>query len=97
MDPHVLLFLAIPGAFWVASAFLHPNRRCGVCRGTGKHYGAVFTATSRPCHSCGGLGRKRRPLAVVLGIGGEPGHIIARRVDGGRPVGRLDREWPSGG
>ena len=53
----------------VASAFLHPYVRCGACKGSGRHVGAVFNYAWRPCHVCNGAGRKQRLSAHWLGRG----------------------------
>ncbi len=53
----------------VASAFLHPYVRCGACKGSGRHVGAVFNHAWRPCHVCNGAGRKQRLSAQWLGRG----------------------------
>lgn len=42
------------------SVRLHPFTKCGTCRGSGKHFGAVFTSAHRPCADCSGTGRKPR-------------------------------------
>jgi DnaJ-class molecular chaperone len=60
----VLGFLAYQG--WRLSSMLHPYTRCGACKGRGRHRGAVFSYAWRPCHVCGGSGRKQRRGAVMF-------------------------------
>ncbi|MQA14735.1 MAG: hypothetical protein GEV09_11335 [Pseudonocardiaceae bacterium] len=56
---------------YVASLWLHPWTRCGVCKGNPRRYGSIFTRAWRPCGRCGGTGRKTRLGVRVLGIGRE--------------------------
>ncbi|GAA4522464.1 hypothetical protein GCM10023191_101720 [Actinoallomurus oryzae] len=42
------------------SVHLHPFTKCSTCRGSGKHFGAVFKSAHRPCDACRGTGRKPR-------------------------------------
>ena len=55
----VLWLLVSAPAYW-ASLYLHPNRNCWYCRGTGQNRGALFDYSRRPCVRCGGTGTKPR-------------------------------------
>jgi hypothetical protein len=59
--------LMIGAGYWI-SLHLHPEARCRVCKGTGRHWGSMYSRSLRGCRSCGGRGRKER-LGVRL-IGG---------------------------
>lgn len=61
-----LAVVAVAVVGWVLSLWLHPNRRCRRCRGTGKHFGSTFTSAFRLCTSCGGNGRQKRVGARLL-------------------------------
>ena len=53
----MLLVLAIAAfAFYVVSLSLHPNAKCGRCKGAGRHHGSVFSYAQRPCSNCKGRG-----------------------------------------
>lgn len=55
-------FLLVVGGiagYWI-SLHVHPLTDCRTCKGTGKHYGAVFTYASRLCARCGGTTRVTR-------------------------------------
>lgn len=53
---------------YVLSLFLHPYTKCGTCKGTARHYGALFTWGFRPCHACSGSGRQHAggPVSYAL-------------------------------
>lgn len=44
---------------------IHPFRKCRACKGTGRHWGSVYTYGHRRCAKCGGTGRQDR-LGVRL-------------------------------
>ena len=71
MDSNTVL--AIAGAVlvlgYIGSLFLHPYTNCDACKGSGRHYGAVFTWGRRQCHRCAGSGRKQRLGAKIIGRG----------------------------
>ena len=53
----MLLLLAMAAfAFYVVSLSLHPNAKCGRCKGAGRHHGSLFSYAQRPCTSCKGRG-----------------------------------------
>jgi DnaJ-class molecular chaperone len=54
----VLVICAVAG--YLVSLRMHPFRRCHRCAGTGKHFGAFFAYSQRPCRHCGGNGRRPR-------------------------------------
>lgn len=54
--------------YWI-SLYLHPWTKCRICKGTGRHHGAVFRYASRACGNCAGIGRVLR-LGVRLFLGG---------------------------
>jgi hypothetical protein len=65
--PLILLGLVVLIALgYVYSLWAHPYVRCGTCKGTGRHSGAFFTSSSRPCSACGGSGRQLRLLSRML-------------------------------
>ena len=73
LSSNLALILVILGLLgyqgWRLSSMLHPYTRCGACKGRGRHRGAVSRHAWRPCHVCGGSGRKQRTGAVVFGRG----------------------------
>src|SRR5882724_11774452 len=50
----LLLLLMATIAVYVVSLSLHPNAKCGRCKGAGRHHGSVFSYAQRPCSSCKG-------------------------------------------
>jgi hypothetical protein len=57
----MLLLLAIAAfAVYVISLGLHPNAKCGRCKGAGRHKGSLFSYATRPCSSCKGRGTHPR-------------------------------------
>ena len=53
----MMLVVAIAAfALYVVSLSLHPNAKCGRCKGVGRHHGSVFSYAQRPCSSCKGRG-----------------------------------------
>jgi DnaJ-class molecular chaperone len=65
----LILLLVAAGLVYVVSAHLHPYVKCETCDGKGKHSGALFTSTFRPCHRCAGTGQKQRVIATLIGVG----------------------------
>jgi len=63
----MLALIVIVG--YVLSVFVHPYVKCGRCKGLGRHHGALFSYSQRPCHHCAGTGRTRRFGAYLLGRG----------------------------
>lgn len=61
--------VVIVSAGYAGSVVLHPYVKCTHCDGGAKHYGAVWRSAWRPCHHCGGVGRRRRLGARILGRG----------------------------
>lgn len=51
---------------YVISLKLHPETNCHRCKGTGRHWGAIFTYARRQCTYCGGNGRKPRLGTRIL-------------------------------
>ena len=45
---------------YIASLMLHPNAKCGRCKGAGRHKGALFSYATRLCTSCKGRGTHPR-------------------------------------
>jgi hypothetical protein len=45
---------------YLASVYLHPFRSCRWCKASGKHWGAIYAYSHRPCVHCGGSGRRPR-------------------------------------
>lgn len=62
----ILLLGLLAVAGYYISLRIHPLARCRWCRGTGRHYGAVYSYAHRRCRHCGGDGRKRRLGARML-------------------------------
>lgn len=54
----LIIIVAVVGYF--VSLRIHPLARCGLCKGTGRHSGSVYTYASRRCRRCGGSGRRNR-------------------------------------
>lgn len=59
----LIIILVVVGYF--ISLRLHPLVKCKVCKGTGRHFGSVYTYAQRRCNKCGGNGRVDR-LGVRL-------------------------------
>jgi hypothetical protein len=55
-----LLLVAAALAVYVTSLALHPNAKCGRCKGAGRHAGSLFKYATRPCNSCKGRGTHPR-------------------------------------
>ena len=55
-----LISIILVGAGYFISLRIHPFAKCRVCKGTGRHYGSVYTYAHRRCRKCGGSGRKER-------------------------------------
>jgi hypothetical protein len=53
-------------ALYVLSLSLHPNAKCGRCKGMGRHRGSLFSYATRPCSSCKGRGTHPRLGRKVL-------------------------------
>jgi hypothetical protein len=45
---------------YVGSLALHPNAKCGRCKGVGRHRGSIFSYATRPGSSCKGRGTHPR-------------------------------------
>lgn len=75
--------VAVGFIIWLVSAWLMPFRKCRICKGTGRFYGALSTWAFKQCPSCGGTGRHRRYfVTTVFGdklTRGEARAIKARR------------------
>jgi hypothetical protein len=56
----VVALLATALVIYVASLMLHPNAKCGRCKGAGRHRGALFSYATRLCTSCKGRGTHPR-------------------------------------
>lgn len=56
----LLLLLMAAFALYVVSLSLHPNAKCGRCKGAGRHHGGIFSYAQRPCNSCKGRGIQPR-------------------------------------
>jgi hypothetical protein len=56
----LLLLLMAAFALYVVSLSLHPNAKCGRCKGAGRHHGSIFSYAQRPCSSCKGRGIQPR-------------------------------------
>jgi hypothetical protein len=56
MDWATILILAIVicVAGYVGSIWAHPQKKCRLCNGRGRHRGTIFWYASRPCRGCGG-------------------------------------------
>lgn len=52
----LLVLLMATFAVYVVSLSLHPNAKCGKCKGAGRHHGSIFSYAQRPCSSCKGRG-----------------------------------------
>jgi hypothetical protein len=55
-----MLLVAAALVVYVTSLALHPNAKCGRCKGVGRHTGALFKYATRPCNSCKGRGSHPR-------------------------------------
>ncbi|HEU4945779.1 MAG TPA: hypothetical protein VFT31_01365 [Kribbella sp.] len=55
-----LLVVATLLGIYVLSLVLHPNAKCGRCKGAGRHRGSLFSYATRPCNSCKGRGTHPR-------------------------------------
>jgi hypothetical protein len=62
IGPTGMLLLLLIAAFvlYVVSLSLHPNAKCGRCKGAGRHHGSIFSYAQRPCSSCKGRGIQPR-------------------------------------
>jgi DnaJ-class molecular chaperone len=54
----IIGIIAVVGYF--ISLKVHPMTKCGLCNGTGRHFGTVYKSAQRRCRKCGGSGRKDR-------------------------------------
>ena len=54
----IIIIVLVVGYF--ISLRLHPLTKCRTCKGTGRHFGGVYTYAQRRCRKCGGTGRKAR-------------------------------------
>jgi DnaJ-class molecular chaperone len=64
----VLLVVAtVLAVGYLISIRLHPLTNCRRCKGTNKHWGAIYRHAYRRCRRCKGTGRKLRFGAQVLG------------------------------
>jgi DnaJ-class molecular chaperone len=54
----LIIILVVVGYF--ISLRLHPLTKCRLCKGTGRHFGSVYTYAQRRCNKCGGNGRVDR-------------------------------------
>ncbi|MGM0719556.1 hypothetical protein [Pseudonocardia sp. UM4_GMWB1] len=59
---------AVALVLYIGSLYLHPLTRCGRCKGSPRHYGALATKSWRNCGACNGSGRETRLGARILGI-----------------------------
>ena len=66
----LLVVAIIVVAGYLISLRLHPLRRCGSCRGSGRHWGAIYTYAWRRCRTCGGSGSRDR-FGVRITSGGQ--------------------------
>jgi DnaJ-class molecular chaperone len=68
LGPYGMLLLLAVFAFglYVISLTLHPNAKCGRCKGAGRHKGSLFSYATRPCSSCKGRGTHPRLGRKVL-------------------------------
>jgi DnaJ-class molecular chaperone len=55
----ILIIIVVVAGYFV-SLRIHPLAKCSLCKGTGRHYGSVYTYAHRRCRKCGGSGRKER-------------------------------------
>jgi hypothetical protein len=55
-----VLFVFAALAVYITSLALHPNAKCGRCKGAGRHTGSLFKYATRPCTSCKGRGTHPR-------------------------------------
>ncbi len=62
----LLMFAIATFAVYVISLTLHPNAKCGRCKGAGRHKGSLFSYATRPCNSCKGRGTHPRLGRKVL-------------------------------
>lgn len=60
----VLIVLGYP-----VSLKLHPWRKCLRCKGSPRHFGAIYSYAWRNCARCGGSGRELRRGVRLTGIG----------------------------
>ena len=81
----LILIAAVLFAGYLISLRLHPYRACSSCKGSGRHFGSMFTYSHRQCTSCGGNGRRGRAGLNVIHRGGPnwgertPGQAAAKR------------------
>ncbi len=68
LGPTGMLIVLLLAAFaaYVVSLSLHPNAKCGRCKGAGRHRGGIFSYAQRPCNSCKGRGVHPRLGRKVL-------------------------------
>ncbi|ADB30936.1 hypothetical protein Kfla_1842 [Kribbella flavida DSM 17836] len=68
LGPTGMLFLLLLAGFavYLISLSLHPNAKCGRCKGAGRHRGTLFSYATRPCNSCKGRGTHPRLGRKVL-------------------------------
>lgn len=78
--------ILVASAIYLGSLLLHPYTKCGTCKGTGMHWGGLFSYASRPCHACNGRGLQQRWGAALFGIATPTrrGRKIQSRPFGGR-------------
>ncbi len=62
----LILIALLVGGGYLISLRIHPLKRCPVCKGQGRHFGAVYGYAHRRCRACGGYGRKDRLGAKVF-------------------------------
>jgi DnaJ-class molecular chaperone len=46
--------IAIFAVGYMLSIWAHPQKKCRLCNGRGRHRGSIFWYASRPCRACGG-------------------------------------------
>jgi len=59
----IVIIILVVGYF--ISLRIHPLTKCRLCKGTGRHFGSMYTYAQRRCRKCGGNGRVDR-LGVRL-------------------------------
>ena len=57
---YIILIIIVAVAGYFISLRIHPLAKCGLCKGTGRHSGSVYTYAQRRCRKCGGTGRQER-------------------------------------
>lgn len=58
--------LGVLAVVYLWSCVRHPYKRCGTCKGSGRHTSTMFRGAYRPCHECSGSGRRRRTGSVLI-------------------------------